>query len=500
MTGLDDLAAAAAVGTNRRATLPALTGVVPVLPLRSDDERALALLDAGAALAVVSAGAITVPAGTPLPVAPPDTAPPAPPGFAALLRQAASDAGPVRDAASRVDVLVEALGWLAARGLRVPHQLLTTALSHPAREVREAAADALGERGRWLAGLPGAPGDRPSVPAPDGPWELGSPDEQVAHLTTLRRSDPAAALRLVADQWGATPAALRGRFAGLIADTAAPTDELFLESCLTDRSAGVRVIGARGLSCLPASAYVQRMVSRAPDVLRRVHGTPATLAVSPPAPDERDQLGEKLSGQERLTRLLSAIPPAAWPSLCGVAADEALGMPQASPAFDLRPGFTTAALHHGDARLAAALVETGVVHEAFAPLVPVDALALALEHLGPAATRPDPATGTSLLDRLPRPWPPHIARAVLTRLSPALPAAQRLPGRVWRLVGVALPAADAGRWADDLREEYTSSRSRTAVDRSVLDAAAVLTVRHALWHALPPVSSPNTEPIPGSTP
>jgi hypothetical protein len=71
-----------------------------------------------------------------------------------------------------------------------------------------------------------------------------------------------------------------------------------------------------------------------------------------------------------------------------------------------------------------------------------------------------------------------------------------LPAATWHLVAVALPAADAARWADDLREEFTSSGTRTAADRAVLDAAAVLTVRQALWRALPP----STEPTPGSTP
>jgi hypothetical protein len=494
--GLDDLAAAAAVGTNRRATLPDLTGLESVLPPRSDDERALALLDAGAALTVVSAGAIAVPAGTPLPVAPADTTPPAPAGFAALLRQAASDAGPVRDAASRVDVLVEALGWLTARGMRLPHRLLTTFLGHPAREVRAASAGALGERGRWLAALPGAPWSRAPLPPTADAWQHGTPDEQVAHLTALRGSAPAEALRIVAEQWGATPAPLRARFASAIVDTVAPADEAFLESCLKDRSAPVRRIAADGLASLPASDYVRRMISRAPGVLRLVPGSPPILTVAPPAPDERDQLGATLSGQARLTRLLSAIPPAAWPGLCGITAAEALAMPQKPPAFDLRPGLTTAALRYRDAGLATALAETGAVHEGFAPLVPVDTLALALDRLGLSAATPDPETGTSLLRRLPRPWPPPIARAVLTHLSPSLPASRRLPAATWHLVAVALPAADAARWADDLREEFTSSGTRTAADRAVLDAAAVLTVRQALWRALPP----STEPTPGSTP
>ncbi|WP_028709445.1 DUF5691 domain-containing protein [Propionicicella superfundia] len=496
MTALDELSAVAAVGTGRRSTLPAVPQVAGVLPSRNPEERAFALLDAGAALAVVAKGAVEVPPGSPLAPAPPDAWPDPPAAFTAALRQLGSDGGPVADAASRSAVLVEAFGWMAARRLRLSHRLLPTFLTHPSADVRAGVVPVLGERGRWLVSVPGAPGAPDDRRIADDPWEHGTPAEQVAHLTLVRSTDPAAGLRLVTGIWSTTPAATRAQFALVIADTAGPADEDFLESCLSDRSAAVRAVAPQGLVRLPGSAYVSRMTARAADVFR---SAAPGMVVTSPAPDEHDQLGAALSAQERITRLLGAVPPGAWPGLTGITASDLLRVAHADPALDLRPGLTTSALRHGDAALAAALVEAGAVHEGFAPFVPVDRLAAALDRLGAAAAAPD-SGGSSLLERLPRPWPDPIARVVLARLDASLPTARRFPDSVWRLLALATPASSADAWAAQLRAATIGHGARTRSNRTVLMAAAILTVRGALWRALPPATDPHAHHVPGSPP
>jgi len=259
----------------------------------------------------------------------------------------ADDAGAIRLSSDRAYVLAEALRLVAQAGMRLPHRLLGTALAR--RDLRRSVQPVLGARGDWLlAQLRGAGLDGASAHAadPDDPelWDTGTTEERLAWFRRARSTDPDAAREAAVAVWKESPAAFRTELMSAFPSTVTPADEAFCEDNLDDRAEGVRAGAAEALSRLPGSAYVARMTARAQSAMtvgeteagaihRLLTRAVRNLRVTPVEPDEasaRDGLGAKLSSLERLTRLVAAVPPAAWPSLVGVTAAELVPFPRTS--------------------------------------------------------------------------------------------------------------------------------------------------------------------------
>lgn len=492
----DAFASIAAVGTGQRSSLPPVGALSAFLPGPSEDDPqalAYALLDAAAAFAVVRRGTPSDATGEPVPPAPFDDLPEPPAHVVSLLGPLlADDTGAIRLASDRAYVLAEALGLVAQARMRLPHRLLGTALAR--RDLRASVRPVLGARGEWLlaqlqaAGLDGATAAA-ADPNDVEVWETGTSEERMAWFLHARTVDPDRAREAAAAIWKESPAAFRTELMAAISMTVTPGDEGFCEEGLDDRAEGVRMGAAEALSRLPGSAYAARMAARArsavtvgelePGALHRLlRRTIRTLRVTPYEPDEsavRDGLSRKLSSAERLTRLVAAVPPTAWPSLVGVTAAELVTLHQDEPQWNLVGGVGTATLRHADAETANALVAAGVVDPRLVALLSTDALLSVLSQV------PTTVLGT-VVDRISRPWPPQVATAVGQQLVG--PKGHEARPEVWTLFSRAVPLRLAGGWAQRLRG---LGQPEGRVVRTMLrDTTSVLTVRALIADELRP--------------
>ncbi|HST66018.1 MAG TPA: DUF5691 domain-containing protein [Mycobacteriales bacterium] len=432
MTGWAELSAAALLGTERRtpdlaALAPALADVVARL---DDGDAATRLLDA-AALATAYRRAGVRPGG---PELPDPTEVGAEPGRA--VRPTAGDhlARILDDGRHGKELLVEWATAAAAGGWRPPPDLLPALLDAAARDGELAAAvlPALGARGRWLAAF------RPDWAAllaargvetddPDA-WEHGEQAARRGHLARLRRTDPAAAARLLAASWPRENGEDREWFAELISTAPVPADEDLLETALDDRRKSVRHFAAVALAQLPTSAYAGRMAQRARAAIRLERRMlRSALQVTPPADCDAAMVRDGISPKPPrgtgpqaywLRRILGATPLEVW-------------APIGTPAqlLDLRvdgdwrdvllAGWRDAALRRRDPAWAAALAGHGLAPDLLVPLVralePADRPRTLVVALG--GREPLPAsTVTALLSTCPAPWPAPLAAAALGRL------------------------------------------------------------------------------------
>lgn len=484
MTDLDDLAAVAAVGTARRTSLPPLPHITDAVPTRSGD-LAVAALDAAAALTVVSRGAIGTTAES-LTACSPETQSEPPAEFMSALRQVTgtTGGGVIGDYQTRVAVACEALGWMHDRDVRLPHREIVPLLQHPQAQVRRAARLVSGQRGRWLTALPGAPGDPPAPTPSIEEWTHGTSAQQLNYLTNLRAVDPQQAMELVAQQWKQSPAALRAEITTLIADNPQPTDEDFLENCLSDRAASVRSAAPPGLEKLPNSGYVGRMMDRIPALIQA--DVKGRVIVTPPAPDEHDQLGKKLTAQDRVTRVVAAIPPAGWKRATGLTATELLAAPgparsQKDPGYQLIPGLVHSAASHTDTDLAVALLEAGHIDARLSPYIPAAVMAGALAKAGHKALA-KAGEWVRLLTEHPRPWPEEVSLAV-TRTITSAPKLDAIQAAVWAALAVAASPNTAAQCAEGVSARL-ARESQPKHGRMIAAATATLTLRATLWRTL----------------
>ncbi|HET7723157.1 MAG TPA: DUF5691 domain-containing protein [Propionibacteriaceae bacterium] len=511
----ESLASIAAVGTGQRSSLPSLGELAAYLPATDEsapEALAYELLDAAAALAVVRRGSPATAPGDPVPPAPADTRPEPPAHVVSLLGPLlGDDAGAIRHAADRVFVLREALGIVGAAGMRLPYRLLGPALART--DLRDAVRPVLGERGAWLmaqleaasesgvsaragrgrsqGGLTEGKADDDAghdEAAPhDDVWDTGTSEERLAWFRQLRRRDPDRARGEAAAVWKESPAAFRTELMVAVADTVVPSDEAFCEAGLDDRAEGVRVAAAAGLSRLPGSAFVARMAERAKASVRVVEVEPGgihrllrrtvrTLRVTPYEPDaaaERDGLVRRLSSGERLNRLVAAVPPAAWPALCGATVADLVAMAQDEPRWDLTAGLVTAVVRHRDAGAADALVAAGVGDIRLVPLLSTEPLLALIGRVPPTLL------GT-VLEAVPLPWPHELATAVGQQLIGK--NGHQVRPEAWALFARAVPLPMAGGWANRLRG-LGQPDARTV--RGLLrETTAVLTVRAVLYDEL----------------
>ncbi len=286
MLSWPDLLASALVGTDRRPP----TGV-------AGGDAATGLLDAAAALALARRAGRRPVTGVPAPEpAPVDPAPTA--SAAAARRLSRLLETTIFDADTRGELLVEWLRVAAARGIRLPGELLPTLieLALRRRELRPLVIEAGGTRVRWLAVQ--YPGGRflTGEPDPDladhNRWELGTIGQRVEHLAAVRRADPGAARDLLAAGWAGEAPDDRAALLAALATGLSLGDEEFLEAGLDDRRREVRGVALDLLGRLPGSAYQGRMISRARAYLRAEGGA---LMVAPPQQCDRDMQRDGVS-------------------------------------------------------------------------------------------------------------------------------------------------------------------------------------------------------------
>lgn len=493
-----DLCSIAAVGTGQRSTLPSAGALADFLPAASDDEQALAyrLLDTAAASAVVRRGTLPTVEGAAVTSAPADTQTTIPDQVQSVMGQLlGGEGGMIRLHDDRLAVLVEALTMVAAAGLRLPHSLLPVALSR--HDLRAVVRPVLGSRGEWLlAQIVAAGRELPPADTVAEVWDTGSSDQRLTWFAARRAADPDLARTLAEEVWKESPATFRTDLLRAIVATVVPSDEPFLEQCLEDRAEGVRVFAREGLTRLPTSAYVARMVARARSAVAVVDGeqsalsrmlrkNPRMLLLSAPTPDAaaiRDGITAKLSSAEALNTLVAAIPPSLWPTITGAGVAEIATLPQDEPRTEIRPGLVAAIVRNHDAIAATALARTGMVDEHLIPYLPAEMTAEIVR------TVPTEQVAT-VIARVPTPWHPDVATQVGSRLLSA--TSHQLGPEVWSMFARSVPARLAPSWAQRLRSagEPEGGRARTIWR----DALSVLSVRAVIAEALRPFLTPDPD-------
>ncbi|MBJ2159400.1 DUF5691 domain-containing protein [Variovorax sp. IB41] len=232
----------------------------------------------------------------------------------------------------------EGLAAVTAAGLRLPHNLLPTALDAGRRaiDLRSAVIPALGERGLWLA----ARNDdwRYAVGASEQAdaqtrWDEGSLEQRRAVLAEQRRSDPAAARERLAAELPQLPAKERAVLLGALAENIGPDDEALIDAQLKDRARDVRQAAVELLQRLPTSAHVQRIEAFLAPLLSQVGGawqlnTPEAAdprwkddAIDPVRPTH-DSLGERAWW---LYQLVRQAPLSWWTARTGMTPAALLG-------------------------------------------------------------------------------------------------------------------------------------------------------------------------------
>jgi hypothetical protein len=342
--------------------------------------------------------------------------------------------------------------WMALAekaGVAIPHELLPPVLDSGARHaaVRDAIADALGPRGRWLAALNPAWAYATGVaPDPAGGWETATAEERARILRDLRASDPAAGLALLRTTWATDPSRDRAAFLDALSVGLGMDDESFLESALDDKRKEVRTAAARLLGTLPESRLVGRTTERLAPLLRvhvpdgmiaRLRGQGPRIDVElPVACDkamQRDGIEPKPpygTGERTwwLQQMIAAVPPSVWSAAWGMDAAACIQAARAGgePGTLVR-AWTQATVRAGDAAWAEALLRAGadvsehlLAQELLATVPPHRLEAVALERLGLIKQLQGGSAVSRILESARVSWSPALTRAVLLALPPAL--------------------------------------------------------------------------------
>jgi hypothetical protein len=278
----NDLAAAALLGTERRAfEPPSASGDLGTLlaGLRgSGPERAL--LGTAAALALYRRAGRKGPADAQPPPAPAadDERPRGSPAASAHLGMML--------AGSHSSALPEWLEALDRAGRRVPEEWLPALLDRGRSDetLRLALTAVLDRRGRWLAAqnpdwsYAAETGDAaPGASVAEDAWQTGTAPQRTALLRRLRAHDTARGLALVASTWAVDPFADRVGFLSALEVGLSMADEPFLEDALDDRRKEVRTVAADLLARLPGSRLCRRMLERAAPLLRLTDRPPLVI-------------------------------------------------------------------------------------------------------------------------------------------------------------------------------------------------------------------------------
>lgn len=439
------LTAAALLGTERQEPPSAApTPLAPALPEGAGREEAL--LDAAAAAALYRRSGRVPPASPhPLPPAAPPDAWTEPTAEQHRCFEAVMHAG-----SPKGDLAGELLGLMARARVRPVRGWLFRVLeeAHERPELRPAALEVVGERGRWLARfVPFGQWVTPEDPG-EALWEEGRLEERLAYLARVRQADPARARALLEAAWAQEPHDARARMLQELEANLSLDDEPFLEACLDDRRKEVRGVAQELLSRLPGSRLVQRMAERARPLLRFTPAgmlglKQARLEVVLPeqfekawARDGVEQKGAPYGMGEKawwLAQILGRVPPSAW-------GDPEAVLPAVKADKEwrelLEQALAEAAVRFRDEAWALALLE-GARHvpsaDLLAALSPRSVLAQALRRLG-SGSGPLGAESLEwqLLTRCPRPYPPELLEALGKRATVSLLNWQKMQKNDWR--------------------------------------------------------------------
>jgi hypothetical protein len=365
---MDPHVKAAPTGVLEDTPEPAITGALfeslgRAIP--SDDKERRLLLEAGARAIYYQAGYIPQTIAT-QEMAPTEEVPACSPEAAEMLKHILAD--------TETELQVLALERLRAANLRLPPELLPTALDMPDENIRRLLRPLIGKRGVWLSEFnPAWAWVREESGATDGTfsladaetlWREGIAARRLEALRWVRATDARLAGQWVEAAWKGEKAELRVELVRALHVDLGPDDESLLERAVDDRAGSVRSEAAETLRRLPNSALMGRMAERADAMIAYTKDAlniklPATLDVA----WQRDGIvtqtaGRKGEGSWWLVQVLANVPPSHWEArfnispeaLVALAASSKLGLP-------LLEGWTRAASDFGEESWLIALAE-----------------------------------------------------------------------------------------------------------------------------------------------
>ncbi len=322
---MDTIVTTALIGTGQQGT-PDITTGTSIDPLAArltdeDVERRL-LLMAGALAFYRQVGQVAVPAPALPEAAAPETLQPCSIKVARVLTDLLQS--------EHNDLLPEAYALLEKAQLRLPFELLSTALAQGTRDsrIRIRLLPVLGERGYWLCQFNTAwswvnqlhletqhilPADIETV------WQEGTVEQRTQVLRQLRATDPSRALEWLKAVWKKEKVDVRTAFLLTLTTGLSLADQPFLESALNDRGETVRKAAAQLLIGLTTSPQALRLQARADDLL---HYTDGKITVAFPASMDKAWMHDvsilnptentATSKSYWLKQALSRVPPAHW--------------------------------------------------------------------------------------------------------------------------------------------------------------------------------------------
>ena len=338
--------------------------------------------------------------------------------------------------------------WLeivADKQLQVPPVYIPALLetSKQNRAIRPLVSAVVGPRGQWLAQqnpdwqslLTLAVTDDDELPD-ESIWEEGNTAQRVDYLRKIRVTDTVAALALLQAVWKQEAAAVRQELLQTLRTGLTLADEEWLESCLDDRSKGVRQVAATLLGSLPDSAFSQRHQARLNSwlqlqkkggLLSKLSGK-QELLVNPPEAWEKDWLRDGIEEKPPkgkgakawwLQQSLSLVPPTVWSQQWAMKASEAVDlMAKHEWAMPILSGWQAALVEYPDAEwITQWLIK--VNHEApelWDALAPEQAEKTVLQLLKAGGDK----NGLMLLARLNHSWSESFSKEVVMILQVAI--------------------------------------------------------------------------------
>ncbi|HRJ52096.1 MAG TPA: DUF5691 domain-containing protein [Candidatus Thiothrix moscowensis] len=334
-------------------------------------------------------------------------------------------------------------GWLetvASKRLRVAVSFIPALMeqARQSRVIRPLISSVIGQRGHWLA-VQNADWQNLLTFAPDADatdvsvWEEGNPAQRSEYLQHLRHQQPAAARELLQTVWKQEAAQVRQDLLQALRTNLSGDDESWLESCLDDRSKGVRQLAAELLGGLPGSAFSQRMQTllhswlevHAKSGLLNKLGGKKQLQINLPENWNKSWLRDGIEEKPPqgkgakawwLEQTLSFVPPAYWTQHWQLAPADLLALAQDSDwKSALLDGWQTALLRYPDSDWAKVwLTRTDPRHSPlWQTLAPADAEITAFDLL----QRSDSLELLDVLTHLTHPWDQAFSLQVLAQLQ-----------------------------------------------------------------------------------
>jgi len=223
--------------------------------------------------------------------------------------------------------LTEFVQTMADHNKCLPFELLPDLLDKCVKDedLWQQLAPTIGNRGHWLIKLNIA-WQKLAVTVSQEKWELGTKDERILILKSLRRQDPTEGLKLLLSTWAEDGLSEKTAFIKCLTNGLSDIDEVFLEECLDFSRKGVRENAATLLRRLPNSRLQQRIFDylKTSITIGKENGAEKPIIVLPSLKDKaliRDGISPKKKWKRggettgMLYQMVSILPPKKWEKL-----------------------------------------------------------------------------------------------------------------------------------------------------------------------------------------